>query len=111
MRGDVEELESLQQRIRQFRPWFEPTPQALQCMEGLAACFPESGEVWAKSAQLTEAGKVTCTGFAKSQPGIVALLDRLRQRSGVSGLQLQQVRGQSPVQFTIIYQWEPKHAP
>jgi hypothetical protein len=111
MRGEVSELETLQQRIRQFRPWFEQTPQALQCLEALVSCFPESGEVWAKSTQLSETGKVTCTGFARQQSSILSLLDRLRKRPGVRDLQLQQTRGDNPVQFTIIYQWELKNAP
>ncbi len=108
MRGEVAELEDLQQRIRQFRPWFDSAPQGLQCLEALVSCFPESGDVWAKSAQLAESGKVTCNGFAKSQSSILALLEKLRKQPGVTDLQLQQVRGE---QFTIIYQWGAKHAP
>jgi hypothetical protein len=108
MRGQVADLESLQQRIRQFRPWFDPTPQALQCMETLAGCFPENGELWAKSIQLSEAGKVTCVGLAKNQSAILTLLDRLRAQKAVAQLQLQSVKGDNPISFTIIFQWEPK---
>jgi hypothetical protein len=111
MRGEVADLEKLQQQIRQFRPWFDSVPQALQCLEAVAACFPESGEVWAKSAQLGENGKVTCVGFAKTQAAILALLDRLRAKPGVTALQLQGAKGDNPIQFTIIFQWEAKNAP
>ena len=42
---------------------------------------------------------------------VLALLEKLRKRSGVMGLQLQRVFGENPVQFTIIFQWEAKNAP
>jgi Tfp pilus assembly protein PilN len=105
MRRKVADLESLQLRIREFRAWFEPTPQSLQVFEGLAAAFPESGDVWAKSVQVGEGNKVTCSGFARSQSALLGLLDRLRARSDVSGLQIQQVRGDNPIQFSITYKW------
>jgi hypothetical protein len=106
MRRKVTDLESLQQRIRQFRPWFEPAPQNLQILEGLAAAFPDQGDVWAKSVQITDGTKVNCTGFAKNQSSMLAWLDRLRSRKDVSGVQVQQVRGENPIQFSVIYKWE-----
>jgi hypothetical protein len=110
MRGTVSQLEDLQQKIRQFRPWFEPAPQTLQLLEGLMSAFPDQGDVWAKSVQTGEASKVTCTGFARNQPAMMAFFDRLRARPDVGGLQVQQVRGENPVQFTVVYKWEPKNA-
>jgi hypothetical protein len=106
MRRKVTELESLQQRIRQFRPWFEPAPQSLQIIEGLAAAFPDQGDVWAKSIQVTDGTKVTCSGFARSQSALLAWFDRLRSRQDVSGLRVEQVRGENPIQFSIAFKWE-----
>ncbi len=103
MSANVAELDSLQQRIRQFRPWFDSTPHSLQIMEGLVGAFPETGDVWAKSIQFTAASKVTCTGFARNQAALLALLDRLRAMEQVNDLQVQQVRGENPVEFTLIY--------
>lgn len=110
MQRNVAELESLQQRIRQFRPWFEPAPQALQLVEGIVGAFPESGEVWAKRIDLSETGKVTCEGFSKSQSALTSLLDRLRSRPGIVGLQRQQERGENPIQFSFTFQWEAHDA-
>jgi hypothetical protein len=110
MRRNVTELESLQQRIREFRPWFEPAPQSLRLMEGLVTAFPEQGDVWAKSIQLGEGNKVTCSGFAKTQAAWLGFLERLRGRADVAGLQVQQVRGENPVQFSVTYKWEPHDA-
>lgn len=110
MRREVADLEALQLKIRQFRPWFEPTPHTLEVLEALAAAFPEQGDVWAKSIQVTESSKVACTGFARNQPALMALLDRLRSRRDVTNLQLQQVRGENPIQFSVTYKWEARHA-
>lgn len=106
MRSRVGELESLQQGIRQFRPWFDSAPRHVQVLEGLASAFPDSGEVWAKSIQMGEGGKVTCSGFARNQGAMQSFLERLRKRKDVSGLTLQQQRGENPIQFSIVYKWE-----
>lgn len=110
MQRNVAELEELQQRIRKFRPWFDATPQSLQLLEGLMSAFPEQGDVWAKSVEIGEGAKVTCTGFARSQVAWLGLRERLGSRPDVTGLQVQQVRGENPVQFTVTYKWEPKNA-
>jgi hypothetical protein len=110
MQKSVAELESLQQKIRQFRPWFESAPQSVQILEALTSAFPEQGDVWAKNIQINEAAKVTCTGFARNQAALMGLLDRLRARSDVAMLQVQQVRGENPVQFSVTYKWEPQNA-
>ena len=107
MRRKVAELEELQQKIRRFRPWFEPAPRSLRTLETIAAAFPEQGDVWAKSIEIGESSKVTCTGFARTQPALMTLLDQIRARSGVTNLQVQQVRGENPVQFSITFNWEP----
>ncbi len=109
MRKNVAELDALQQKIRRFRPWFEPTPQSLQLLQSLVAAFPEQGDVWAKSVQIGEGSKVTCTGLARSQPALMGLLDRLRARPDISGVSLQQIRGDNPIQFSVTYKWEARH--
>ena len=110
MRKNVGELDALQQKIRQFRPWFEPAPQSLQILEGLMGAFPDQGEVWAKSVQIGEGFKVTCSGFARNHQALDGLLDRLRARTDVTGVQVQQERGQNPIQFSFTYKWEARDA-
>ncbi len=111
MRRSVGELETLQQKIRTFRPWFEPAPQTVQVLESLITAFPEAGDAWAKGIQFNEGSKITCSGFARSQAALMALLDRLRSRPEFSNVQVVQVRGENPVQFSIACKWEPKHGP
>ncbi len=110
MRKKVADLETMQQKIRQFRPWFDTVPQKVQTLDALTAAFPDQGSVWAKSVQIDEGAKVTCSGFARTQPDLMSLLDRLRGRAGVANLQVQQVRGENPVQFTFTYKWEASDA-
>ena len=110
MRRNVADLEALQQNIRRFRPWFESTPLNLQVLESITESFPEQGEVWAKSVQIGEDFKVTCSGSAQNQPALLAMLGRLRARPDVTSLQVQSVRGEKPVQFSFTYKWVPRDA-
>ena len=109
MRGNVAELEALQKKIRQFRPWFNPLPETLPVYDTLAGAFPETGDAWAKSIQITDGGaKVVCNGYATNQPAVIALLEKLRARPGVSEVQVQQMRGQKPVEFAFTYKTEAR---
>jgi hypothetical protein len=109
MADNVADLDAIQQKIHQFRPWFEPAPQGLQLLDSLVRAFPEQGDVWAKSIQVAQDGKVTCTGFARTQPALMGLLTRMRARPDITALQMQQIRGENPIQFSITFQWEPRH--
>ena len=104
MNGTVNDLDAIQQKIRKFRPWFDRKPNSAQLLESLFTAFPDGGDVWAKSIQIN-GSKVTCTGLAHNQPAILAMLDRLRKRPDVTNLQLNGVRGDNPVQFTMVYRW------
>ena len=110
MKRNVADLESLQQSIRRFRPWFEAAPMNLQAIESLTDAFPELGEVWAKNVQIGEDFKVTCSGSAQNNPALLAMLGRLRARPDVTAVQVQSVRGEKPVQFSFTYKWVPRDA-
>ena len=125
MKNNVAELEVLQQKIRQFRPWFEPSPQKLLALETLVSTFPERGEIWTRSVQIAAISekndaasqlaqsngvvKITVAGFARNSATLLSLQDRLPKQPGVSALQLQQIRGNNPIQFSLNFKWEPKH--
>lgn len=127
MSGRVEELGVIQQKIRQYRPWFTDAPQKLRALEALFAAFPERGEIWARSVQasapvektgrrtrgggpsVAEGTKVSVSGYSRSQAALMALQERLRKEPGVGDLQLQQLRGNNPIQFSLTFKWEPKH--
>ena len=80
------------------------TPQVLQVMEDVIAAFPDQGDVWAKSLQVTDGNKVTCTGFARNQAALLALLDRLRAKPGVTDLQRGPMRGDNPIAIFLYLQ-------
>ena len=105
MQGKVADLDKLQQRIRLFRGWFDPAPQSVQILEALDAAFPEQGDVWAKNVQINDGAKVICAGSARNHAALLGFLDSLRKHPEISGVQLQQERGENPVQFSIIYKW------
>jgi len=109
MQQDAGDLDTMQQQIRLYHPWFKQTPESLQVVQSLVLAFPDEGDVWAKSIQVAEGYKVTCTGFARTQPALMTLLAHLRARPDISSLQVQQIRGENPIQFTLAYQWEPQH--
>ena len=46
MEEPVKELETLQQRIRLYRSWYDQSIPTLNLIEHLTAAFPEEGEVW-----------------------------------------------------------------
>lgn len=100
MKTKYADLDTLNQKIMKFHPWFDPAPVTVQTIEGIAESFPEQGDVWAKTIHITDDGKVVVTGFFKNQQALEALIDKLRSRPGVNGLQIQQIRGE---QFTFSY--------
>ena len=120
MKNTVADLDDLQKKVRQFRPWFEPSPQKLQALDTLISTFPERGEIWVRSVQITTLSgkdetappgtlKVTVSGFTRSSANLLGLQDRLPKQPGVSALQLQQMRGNNPIQFSLSFKWGPKH--
>lgn len=105
MSGKVTAVEKLQTRIRLFRPWFDPAPQTLQILEALDSAFPEQGDVWAKSVQVSDGAKINCVLFARNQAAMLAFLTRLRAHKDVSSVQVQTQRGENPIQFSMTYRW------
>ena len=101
----VRELESSQQRIRQFRPWFDESLRSLSILRQLTESFPEDGVVSAKSIEIRDPGIVTCSGTARDNQSLLRTMDRLRGASRVSDLKLVQLRGKSPMQFTFDFNW------
>ncbi len=106
MEEKVTELETLQGKIRQFRPWFDRSVQSLQIMKQLTEAFPREGSIWVRSFEIKENSKVFCSGSARSNQDLLSVMDELREMDNVTGVTLQQVRGDSPVQFAFNFEWK-----
>lgn len=111
MSAKVRRLETLQQKIRQFRPWVPESPRALQILEGLTQAFPETGTVTARSIEIRQAGDIVCTGTASDSASLLRMLGKLQALPSVSALHSEQIRGKSPLQFQVNFRWEESGQP
>ncbi|MFH1742611.1 MAG: hypothetical protein ABIH23_26705 [bacterium] len=103
--SDVTEVEGLQEKIRKFRPWFNQSIQSLTITQKLTEAFPEEGDVWLKTLEINNLSEVYCSGFARSNREWLKMLDRIRETKQVDALQVRQIRGDNPLQFTLSFRW------
>jgi hypothetical protein len=101
MATKVQELDGLQQEIRQYRPWFAESFPNLTILRQLTLAFPEDGSVTAKTVEIRDGNTVTCTGTAQDNGALLRTLKQLRAADGVTEVKLQQIRGKSPMQFSF----------
>ena len=111
MQSTVLELEALQGKLREFRPWFAAGTPSIDCLHSLVNAFPETGDIWATRIDLKEDGQVSCAGFARNQGVWMEFLNRLSGQSGVSELQVRSVRGEEPLQVDFSFVLNPIHEP
>ena len=106
MQPKVRQLDEMQQRIKQFRPWFDDSFRGLSILRRVTEAFPEDGAVSAKTLEIRELSAVSCSGVARDNPAFLRMLDQLRSaRNEVNNLKVDQVRGKTPLQFTLNFQW------
>lgn len=107
MANEVRDLEYMQQQIRQYRPWFDESFRSLSILRRLTEAFPADGVVTAKSVEIRELSTVTCSGVARDNQAFLKMLDQLRASKEVGNVKVDQVRGKTPLQFTLNFQWGP----
>jgi hypothetical protein len=103
----VEEVEELQANVRAFRSWFDNSATSLTIARELTAAFPEDGSVWATSLSIADCERVICAAKAEDDAAWLSVHEALRNTPGVRDVQLSQVRGSSPHQFSLSYRWAP----
>jgi hypothetical protein len=111
MRAQVTELEAVQQRVRQFRPWYDESFRSLTILRRLTEAFPEDGTVSAKSVEIRPGTGVTCTGTARDQAALLRVREKLQALPEVRDLKVVQIRGNAPMQFTVNFQWTESGSP
>jgi hypothetical protein len=105
MASKVHELQTVEQQIRQFRPWSHESVRGLSILRQLTSAFPEEGVVSAKTVEIRDLSAVSCSGIARDNPALLKTLDKLRATDGISDLKVSQIRGKSPIQFTFDFHW------
>jgi hypothetical protein len=102
----VKQLKSLQDQIRQYRPWYEESVRGLTILRGLTEAFPEDGSVTAKTVEIRDLNAVTCTGIAHDRQVLLKTIENVRKIPQFREVALGPTRGASPaVQFTFNFQW------
>lgn len=105
MAPKVRELETLQQQIKRFRPWFDDSVRSLGILRRMTEAFPENGDVTAKTIEIRESGQVSCSATATDSVAMNRTLEKLRATPDIAELQLEQSRGKAPVQFNFNFRW------
>ncbi len=111
----VKQLESVQELIRQYRPWYDESMRGTNLVRGLTGlvilrsvteAFPEDGSVTAKTVEIRDLNTVTCTGIAQNYQALLKTVERLRAIRQIPDVNLGPTRGQPPaLQFTFNFQW------
>jgi ABC-type multidrug transport system fused ATPase/permease subunit len=113
----VTELETIQQNIRKYRPWYDESFRSLSILRRLSESFPSDGSVSAKTVEIRESPenreppKITCVGTARNNQALLQTIDKLNAAKGISGLRTEQIRGKSPLEFTLNFHWNEATGP
>ena len=101
----VSRVEADQKQIRLYRAWFDESQRSLAILKALTTAFPDDGSVTAKSVEVRSLSQVTCTGTASNPQSLYKTMDQLRLRPEIAAMKVDQLQGQSPLQFSLNFQW------
>lgn len=101
----VAELKSIQDQIRQYRPWFDTSIRALTILRQVTAAFPDDALVSAKTIEIRDLNTVVCSGVARDNRSLLAVIDKLRTVNNVSGVRVVRISGKNPLQYTFDFRW------
>ena len=109
MKEKVAAVETVQGKIREFRPWFDPSVPvpSLTTARAITRAFPPTGDIWLKQLSIRDDSKITATGSSKDQKSLLATLVKLRSTSGISNLELKSQQGSEPISFSFEFDWNP----
>jgi len=105
------EAQALRDRLREYQPWFESSPEVLTIMRRLAEALPEEGSVWITSLGIDGLSDVSCSGKARENRVWLETLDRLRASDGIEDVKVLSIRdnpGEAGLlQFALQFRWNP----
>ncbi len=99
------ELTKIRDQIRQYRPWYDESVRSLSILKRMTEAFPQTGAVSAKTIELREPARVTCSGTALNREALIKVLDDLRRTREISAVHIEMTRGNTPLEFTFNFQW------
>jgi hypothetical protein len=100
------QLDGMQDKIRQYRPWYDDSVRGLTILKRLTENFPEDGSVTAKTVEIRDLNTITCTGIARNYQALLKTVEKLRSVRQIPDVNLGPTRGQPPaLQFTFNFQW------
>ena len=107
MQPQVVKLDAVQRQIDEFRPWYSDT-RSLVILLRVAEAFPENGNVTAKTFEVhgTTNTIVSISGTARDNASLLRVQEQLRNAKEVQGLKIEQIRGKTPMQFTLTFRWK-----
>jgi hypothetical protein len=106
MSPGVNELNTDQELIKKFRPWYDTSFRDLQILRKLKEAFPDDGSVSAKKVEIRDVSSVTCSGIARDSESFSRLHAKLGDDTNqISNLHAER-HGQKPMDFTLTFQWE-----
>jgi hypothetical protein len=105
MEKPVTELGAMQDRIRQYRPWFDDSFRSLSILRQLTLAFPEDGVVSARTVEIRDVNMVSCSGVARDNAALLRTLSQLRSAPEIEELKVDQIRGRTPLQFVFDFRW------
>ncbi len=105
IQDQVAEVEVIQDRVKFFRDWYNEEFPSLSAIETLTSAFPEEGTIWARTLEIQNTMNISCSGFARNNQDLLAMLDQLNQDEQIKALQVQQVQGERPIQFSFSLLW------
>ncbi len=105
MESNVEDLEILQNRIRDFRSWFSSNPEHLEAFLEITKAFPETGSVYLQQLSIKNQREGLCNGVTSDQESLYATIEKLENSPGIRDVQLEQLRGREQLQFSFKFEW------
>jgi hypothetical protein len=108
MQAQVATLTGIQDRIRDYRPWYDRSFPDLRILARVTQCFPENGSVTARTFDIHHVANVTTvdiTGTARDNRALLRTQDQLRKAKEIQGLKVESISGKIPAQFTFTFRW------
>jgi hypothetical protein len=108
MAVEVRALDLVQDRIREFRPWYDTSYRNLRILNRVTDCFPDNGSVTAKSFEIhgITSQTISISGTARDNAALLRTLDQLRKAKEIQAVKVDQIRGKAPMQFTFTFRWK-----